>query len=141
KAVKPAPGSSITHLESKWKNKDGQELSISKLVVRPQLVAMMFTRCETACPLIVEDLKAVVNQLASSQQKQITVSIFSIDPKETVDDLKNFAVKRKLPVTWNVYASNENAIAEMAAALGVRYKLMSNGDYIHSNIIYFLDAN
>lgn len=140
-ALKPS-GSSILQLGSKWKNQKGETVNISDLQGKPRLLVMLFTRCETACPLIVEDLKEVAKELGSIKTaKGVGVSIFSLDSfRETPESLLAFSVKRKLPPNWELYASDADAVAELAAALGVRYKRLQNGDFIHSNVIYFLNS-
>lgn len=133
---------SILQLESKWTNQKGKVVNFSDLSGKPRLLVMLFTRCETACPLIVEDLKEVAKDLeAGSEAHKLEVSIFSFDSfRETPESLSAFAAKRKLPADWQLYTSNSNAVAELAAALGVRYKRLKNGDFIHSNVIYFLNS-
>jgi protein SCO1/2 len=141
-AQSPLPETSILQLGSEWKNQKGQSVKLSNLQGSPRLVVMLFTRCETACPLIVEDLKALTKQLKEKQKEKIKVSFFSLDSfRETPESLATFSAKRKLPQDWELYTSNADAVSELAAALGVRYKRLPNGDYIHSNVIYLLNAN
>lgn len=144
-ALKPnivQSGSSILQLESKWTSQKGKVVSLSDLNGKSRLLVMLFTRCETACPLIVEDLKEVAKDLESaSEAHKFEVSIFSLDSfRETPESLSSFATKRKLAADWQLYTSNSNAVAELAAALGVRYKRLKNGDFLHSNVIYFLNS-
>ena len=142
KAKSPLPGASIFQLESEWENQKGENLKLSTLRGSPRLVVMLFTRCDTACPLIVEDLKEIAKEVDQKRTEKIDVSIFSLDSfRETSESLLAFSVKRKLPSHWKLYTSNADAVAELAASLGVRYKRLSNGDFIHSNIIYFLNSN
>ncbi len=138
-AQTPISGSSIFQLASEWKNQKGESVKISSLQGSPRLVVMLFTRCETACPLIVEDLKDITRDLEAKTKEKMKVSIFSLDSfRETPESLATFVKKRKLPSHWELYTSNADAVAELAAALGVRYKRLANGDFIHSNIIYFV---
>lgn len=131
------PGVSIYHLSSQWINQNSKSIKLTDLQGKPQLIVMLFTRCETSCPLIVEDLKGIASQL-----EQVQVSIFSLDStRETSESLKAFSVRRKLPESWNLLTSpTDGAVAELAAALGLRYKRLQNGDFIHSNVIYFLNS-
>lgn len=141
KATTPLPGASIYQLESEWKNQKGESLKLSTLRGSPRIVVMLFTNCDTACPLIVEDLKGIVKELDAKRSNQMNVSIFSLDSfRETPATLTAFSVKRKLPSHWGLFISNADAVAELAAALGVRYKRLPTGEFIHSNVIYFLDS-
>ena len=141
-AAPPLPGASIFQLQSEWKNQKGESAKLATLRGNPRIVVMLFTRCDTACPLIVEDLKEVVKDVDTKRAAKIDVSIFSLDSfRETPESLWAFSVKRKLPSNWTLFTSTADAVAELAAALGVRYKRLPNGEFIHSNIIYFLDSN
>lgn len=142
KATAPLPGASIFQLESEWKNQKGESTKLASLRGSPRIVVMLFTRCDTACPLIVEDLKEIVKDVDAKRTTKIDVSIFSLDSfRETPESLLAFSVKRKLPTHWILFTSNADAVAELAASLGVRYKRLPSGDFIHSNIIYFLNSN
>lgn len=101
---------------------------------------MIFTRCETACPLLIEDLKAIATDLDSKTKKPVEVSIFSLDSyRETPKSLLDFASRRKIPAHWRLFTSNAGSVAELAAALGVQYKRLQSGDFMHSNVIFFLN--
>lgn len=140
KSVTPPSGTSIFQLESSWKNQNGQDVKISEMSRKNRLVVMLFTRCETACPLIIEDLKKIYTEVNSKKSDQVGVSLFSFDSdRETPASLLEFSAKRKLPSQWELYRSNADAVAELAASLGIRYKRLANGDFIHSNVIYFLN--
>ena len=134
-------GASVLQLTSPWKNQDDKAVKLSELRGQPRLVVMLFTQCKTACPLIIEDLKTIYQALETLHPKKFSVSIFSLDSfRETPQSLKEFAQKQKLPKNWSLYTSDADAVSELAAALGLRYKRLPNGDYIHSNMIYFLNA-
>ncbi len=136
------PGSSIFQLDSRWKDQTAKTIKLSELRGKPQLLVMLFTKCETSCPLIIEDLKGIATELSLFGTGQINVSIFSLDSRrETPESLKAFAIKRKVPENWRLFTSSKDeSVAELAAALGIRYKRLKNGDIIHSNVIYFLNA-
>lgn len=141
--AKPAlPGTSVFQLDSEWKNQKGESVKLASLRGSPRIVVMLYTMCETACPLIVEDLKEIVNKVDAKRTDKINVSIFSLDSfRDTPASLQAFSVKRKLPAHWGLFTSNADAVAELAASLGVRYKRLPSGDFIHSNVIYFLNGN
>lgn len=142
KSKPPISGSSVYQLESEWKDQRGKSLSLLSLRGNPRLVVMLFTMCETACPLIVEDLKEIASEIDAKTKNKIEVSIFSLDSfRETPKTLAEFALKRDLPANWSLFTSKSEAVAELAAALGVRYKRLASGDYIHSNVIYFLNGD
>ena len=142
KSTATLPGASIFHLESSWKNQNGEDVKISALQGKPRLLVMLYTKCETACPIIVEDLRQIDVGLHSQKILNVEVSIFSIDSAhETPKTLMAFSAKRKLPNTWQLFTSDSKTVVELAASLGFRYKKLSSGEYIHSNVIYFINKN
>lgn len=142
KANPPLTGTSIYQLGSTWKNQKGDNIKLTDLKGKAQLVVLAYTRCDTACPLVIEDLKSLASAIDSKQSEKVAVSIFSLDSlRETPESLAAFSTKRKLPSHWALFTSDANAVSELAAVLGIRYKRLSNGDFIHSNVIYFLNKS
>lgn len=139
KSTMPESGMSLYQFDSKWTNKDGKELELKSLKGVPRIAAMLYTRCTTACPLIVDEILMVLKKLPE-KSRNISVTLFSFDSEhETTDTMKEFLKKRNLPPNWQVYKSDASTVAELAAALGVRYKKLKGGEYIHSNTIYLLN--
>jgi protein SCO1/2 len=48
---------SLYLIESKWTSDVGKTIPLSVLRRRPQIVTMFFTRCESACPILMNDMK------------------------------------------------------------------------------------
>ncbi len=141
KSQETLPGASIYQLSANWKDQNSNVIKLSDLTGTARMVVMLFTRCETSCPLIVEDLKRIAAEIESTHPNKIKVTIFSIDSKrESPASLQAFALKHHLPDSWTLVTANEAAVAELAASLGVRYKRLSNGDFIHSNVIFFISS-
>jgi protein SCO1/2 len=134
---------SLYNLTSQWKNQKGEMVTLQDLKGKVQVLAMIYTTCQFACPRIVADLKDIERKL---QQKGVNRDahfvLVSIDPKvDTVGRLKKFAEDNGLnPAEWTLLNGEENAILELAALLGVKYKKTSALDYSHSNIITILNA-
>lgn len=135
------PGGSLYHLQSKWLNQDGVTEKLSQLAGRPRLVAMVFTRCKTACPVIVQNIREIEGKLSETSREKINVDLFSFDSKrENKDSLKKFAEDKKFNDRWKVHTAKASDVAEFAGALGVQYKQLPSGDFIHANVIFLLNV-
>ncbi len=124
-----------------WENQKGEKFRLQNLAGKPHLFTMLYTRCKTACPLLVEDVKNVVKALPADEQK-MDVVLFSIDAEsETQKSLAEFSKSKKLPEHWTVARASAKDVTTLAAVLGVNFKRLPDGEYVHSNSIFYIDAN
>ena len=56
-AAAPVSARSLYQLEAAWTNDAGHATALAALSGRPVVLAMMFTRCEYACPVLVRDMQ------------------------------------------------------------------------------------
>ena len=140
--TKPILDESIFNLTSKWTSQEGKTISLNDLHGHAAVVAMVYTSCEKACPLIVEDLKKIEKQLLEKKITPVSILLFSFDTKrDTPEHLKAFADIRKLDLKrWTLFHGNEQAVRELAAVLGINYKRDSKGDFDHANVITLIDS-
>ena len=133
---------SLYHLTSQWTTQEGEMVTLQDLKGEVQVLAMVYTTCQYACPRIVADLKDIESKL---QQKGVNRDthfvLVSIDPKvDTVGRLKKFAEDNNMNAAeWTLLNGKESSVLELAALLGVKYKKTSAADYAHSNIITILN--
>lgn len=132
---------SIYHVESVWKNQQNEEILLKDLRGKVQVVAMVYTYCEFACPRILADMKRVQQALSMNAKERTNFVIISIDPaRDTPERLLYFAQENKLNDDfWTLLNGNEDDVLEIAALLGVRYKRVSEMDFTHSNMISVLN--
>lgn len=135
---------SIYHLSSSWKTQDGGTVALNDFQGKVQLMAMVYTTCQYACPRIVADLKHIQSMLAQKGlEDKAHFVLVSIDPKvDTVGRLEVFAEENNMSADeWTLLNGGEGDVLELAALLGVKYKKTGPADYAHSNIITVLDEN
>ena len=142
-ADRPAPlsGSSIYQLTSAWTEADGQRVPLRSLQGRPVALAMVYTSCTTACPLIVAALKRIESALSPEARGRVWFALASFDSdRDRPEVLRQFASARDLDRSrWRLYHGDPHAVRELAMVLGIRYKKDARGDYDHSNVITILD--
>lgn len=134
------PSGSLYHLSSQWSDQESRVLQLSELAGRSRLIAMVYTKCRTACPLLVQDIKSMMLKVSKEHAKDLHVDLFSFDSEgESSKSLQAFKEKFKLNENWSIYSGSKNSVSELAAALGVQYKKLPSGEYIHSNVIFFVN--
>jgi protein SCO1 len=133
---------SIYLLESRWRNDRGALEPIGALRGRPVVVAMVYTSCENACPVIVEDMKRIQAALAPAEREGVTFALFSFDPaRDTPKAMAAYRVQRGLDGQWRLFTGDPDAVQELAAVLGMRYQPDGYGGFSHSSLITVLDAD
>ncbi len=132
---------SIFHLESRWLNHVGDAQTLAQaLSGKPTVGAMIYTSCEHACPLIVNDMLKIERAMGSAA-KDVQFTLFSMDfEKDKPEQLKLYRTDKEIG-RWDLYAPKEQGTElELAIALGIRIKPLASGDFAHSNVIFVLDA-
>ncbi len=134
---------SLYLLDSKWTSDVGREIKLGALRGRPQVVAMFFTHCEYACPILVEELKAIERKLPPEVLGKVDFLLVSIDSKrDTPAELAVFREKRQLTrERWTLLRGGADDVRELAALLGVNYTEDARGQFAHSNVITLLNAD
>lgn len=136
-------GSSAFQLDSKWINQDGKEITLKSFQGKTLVLAMAYTSCKSACPILVSDMQRIEHALPAELKGKVSFALFSFDSKnDTPKTLTNYAQTRGLDLkNWTLLKSDKDAVRELAAVLGVRYKQDENGDFSHSNVITVLNSS
>lgn len=134
-------GESIYNVESPWQDRYGNTVTLDSLRGKVQVVAMVYTSCEYACPRILADMKRIRDGLSQQALQVTNFTIVSIDPeRDTPAKLKQFAMENDLnDEQWTLLHGSNGDILELAALLGFKYKRINKSDFTHSNLITVLN--
>lgn len=140
--AKDVSSDSVYNLNDIWINQKGEKIEFNKLKGSTSLVAMIFSSCPSACPMIVADIKSIHNKIPEQIREKIQIRLFSFDHEvDTPEKLFQFHSKHKLDSNWSLYSGNKEGITNLAAVLEVQYKRLDRGSYAHSNQIFLIDEN
>lgn len=139
---KPLTDQSLFQLDSKWTSDVEREVKLGVLRGRPQVVAMFFAQCEYACPIIVEDMRAIERALAAGLRDRVDFLLVSFDSeRDTPAALRAFREKKKLGAEhWTLLRGGADDVREFAALLGINFMRDARGQFSHSNVITVLNA-
>jgi protein SCO1 len=132
---------SLYNLESTWTNEDGASVALSALSGKPVVAAMGYTSCKDMCPAIVADMMWIEKHLPQDASGRVRFAFFSIDSKvDTPAKLKAYADEHGFdPARWMLLHGDDDAIRELAAALGVGYRPDGQGGFDHAAVISLID--
>ena len=133
---------SLYLLDSKWTSDVGKTVPLSVLRGRPQVLAMFFSHCEYACPILVNDMRKLEAALPRDVLAKVDFVLVSFDTKrDTPEVLAAFRKKEKLPAaSWTLLRGEADDVRELAALLGINYAQDARGQFAHSNVITLLNA-
>lgn len=141
-AAAPLPQTSLYRLAVPLTDSSGQRFDWRELAGRPALVTMFYGDCNTACPIIIENLQRTVAKLPP-KRTALTVLMVSLDPlHDAPASLADLAAKHKLDarVFRLAVAPDETRTRAMAAALQIKFRALEGGVINHTTRISLLDA-
>jgi len=138
----PLPGDSVYKLALPLTDAQGKTRDWSTLQGKPRIVAMFYTSCQYMCPLIVESGKAVERALPAADRAKVGVVLITLDPEhDTPAKLRDMAKQRHVdPAQWTLAAPAPDDVRKVAGVLGVRYRLLADGNFNHTSALVLLDA-
>ena len=140
-AAVPYTHESIYQLEGKFQTDEGKEFSLGELRGRPVVLNLFFASCGYACPLQVTDMQALRAQLPAAMREEVVFVLVSFDTvRDTPAALATYRTQRALDGQWRLLHGDDQAVRELAALLGVKYKQEADGMFAHSNIITLLNT-
>ncbi len=137
------PDTSIYHLDHAFRDQQDRPLRLPDLQGRVQVAAMVFTHCPYACPVMVQNLKAIDAALPAAARDHVEFLLISMDvARDQPAVLAAYGRREGLdPQRWHLLHGGADAVREFAAALGFRYTEVEGGDFSHSNLLVVLDGD
>ncbi len=121
----------------------GRAFALRDLAGHPLLVTMFYGDCNTACPIVLENLTQTMNAV-NAPAGALSVLMVSLDPvHDTPASLARLVQSHNLDAKrFRVAVSkDETNTRAMAAALNIKYRAVAGGEISHTTRICLLDAN
>lgn len=132
---------SLHQLELPLEDQNGRPFTLAALAGHPVLLTFFYSRCDTMCPLIVSDVRAVEQALPEDVRAELRVVLVTIDPaNDTGPRLRDVARERGLPLDrWTLVRGTEADVRALASTVGMNYRVTPDG-FAHNAILTVLDA-
>jgi len=137
----PVPQDSLYTLDVELVNQTGADTSLAVWRGHPTLVSMIYASCPMACPILMNDLKALEAQLSPETRAQTRVLLITLDPeqdgpKELADVAKTYEVDTQ---RWQFVRGSPMDTRTMAQHLDVTFALRADGEMDHTSLIALLN--
>ena len=132
---------SIYQVESTWMTAAAQALHLGDLRGKVRVLAMVYTTCESACPIIVSLMQLIEGALAPELRPHVGFVLVTLDPaRDTPDALSAYSARMHLnPPSWLLLSGHPEDVLELATLLGITYTRDQSGGFIHANVITVLN--
>jgi len=135
------PETSIYQFDHQWKNQFNQPFQLADLKGNPVVMTMIFTHCEYACPMMVNDLKKVEKEF-TKKHKDVKFVLISFDHlRDTPERLLEYAKAQNLSDNWILLHGDAEQVKEISLVLDISYEQMESGAFAHANKKLVLDKN
>jgi len=129
---------SVYDLDAVWHDQHGAARTLASLAGRPVVMAMIYTHCAASCPLTVATMK----RIDAVADGRVGLVLVSLDPtRDSTRRLAGYAAEHGLDgARWTLLRGSDDAVRDLAAALGVRYRRATAAELAHTNTLTVLDA-
>lgn len=136
----PLSPQSLYQLETGFTNDGGAPVTLAAFRGRPVILTMFFASCGYACPLTISDITRIREMLPDDVREKVAIVLVSFDvQRDTPAALHAFRNERHLDAQWHLLHGDADAVSELAALLGVKYKQEADGMFAHSNLVTVLN--
>lgn len=135
-------GASLYQFHDKFTDQNGKELMLHELSGKYVVVAMFYATCTAICPRIAAEMLRLEKNLSASQRTRTRFVMISFDhERDNPAALRKFIEKMRLTDSFTLLSGKSESIREVAAALGINYKKLDNGEYSHSSLFTLLSPS
>lgn len=134
-------GESVYQLHLDLEDQQGRRSGFDVMRGHPVLVALFYSSCPNACPMLVRRVRQVEEKLSPGARADLRVLLISMDPaKDTPAELRGAAARHEVDgARWRLTRTSEEEVRMVAAVLGVKYRRLADGSYNHSSVLTLLD--
>lgn len=139
----PLPPQSLYRLTIPLVRQDGTAATLDLNRGSPVLVSMFYATCPRACPLLINGVRRMEQQVPAESRQRLKVLLVSIDPEsDTPEKLAELVTRHRVdPARWTFARASAGDVRKLAAALGIRYRELPDGEFNHSTVVSLLDEN
>jgi protein SCO1/2 len=91
---------------------------------------------------LISELQRIDAALSDHERERLRVVLVTLDPeRDSSARLRTLADERSLPTPrWTLLRTDEETVRELAMVLGVQYRRVGDGQFVHSALVTLLDG-
>lgn len=132
-------GASLYQFHDTFTDQTGRQVMLHELSGKYVVLAMFYATCTAICPRIAAEMRRLEQNLSAAARGKTQFVLISFDSeRDNPAALTRFMEKMKLTGSFTLLSGKPDGVREVAAALGVNYKKLENGEYSHSSLFTLL---
>ena len=141
-AAAAVPEDSVYQLQVPLTDQAGKPAPLDVHAGHPVLVTMFYGSCPHVCPMLISTIQRYELELPAASRGRLRVLLVSLDPaRDTPARLTEVAQRHRVDLArWTFARTEPDHVRRLAAALGIQYRQLPDGEFSHSTVISLLDA-
>ena len=142
KAEQSLPGNSLYQLHTNLVDQNGSAFELASRRGNPMIVSMFYTSCQFVCPMLVETIQLTTQKLTADERARLGTMLVTFNPaRDDAKALQDTASKHHLDAEhWTLARTDAASVRKFAAALGIQYRQLPDGEFNHSTVLVLLDS-
>jgi protein SCO1 len=134
----------LVAMDTVLKDENANDITLRRLVDKPTILIFNYLRCPGICPVLINNVVDVVNQIQLEPGRDFRIVAVSFDPTDTPElarqkkaNYLNQVRRQFSPDTWHFLTGTRENTKTVAESAGFRYRLFGD-TYIHPGAIIVL---
>jgi formylglycine-generating enzyme required for sulfatase activity len=136
------PAAAEYHPDIALQTQDGKRVEFDAPTTQLRIVTMFYASCPMACPLTIETLRSIDQQLTASERARLGVLMVTFDPThDSPGVLKRITVERRLDTArWTLARSAPADVRRLSALLDIPFRELPDGSFNHASVLILVDG-
>ena len=136
-------GPNLFQFEETWKDDSGQTVKLATLKGKKIVFAMVYTSCQSACPLITKKMKAIEKKLDDTKVAAEFLIVSFDTEHESEKSLTHFRKHMGLDSkNWHLLRGLDSATRKLANLFDVKFsKKPDSNEIMHDNKIFLINES
>lgn len=138
----PPPSDSLYQLATPLVTQADRPASLDLHRGQPVLISMFYASCPHVCPMLIAAMHRMERALDEGRRARLRVLLVSLNPdRDTPVKLRELAERHNVDLSrWTFARTSDREVRKLAAALGIQYRQLPDGEFNHATVITLLDA-
>jgi protein SCO1 len=140
-AADTLPGDSLYQLPLPLETQERREAALAVHRGHPVVISMFYGSCPHVCPMLIARIQQLERGLPEASRPRLRVLMVSLDPaRDTPGKLRDLAARHRADLArWTFARTGEGSVRKLAAALGIQYRQLPDGEFNHATVLTLLD--